>query len=133
TPPAPSVTTYYIKGVVKDANTGMGVLEASVYEKTNLSATLTGSDGSFMLKVKTKTSMPLISVSKENYFDTGIYVSLPSNKNIVVALQNKYTTLIDSGTITIISPGDTKPIVIPDTTFLLTRTALLVVDTPKMV
>ncbi len=132
-PPTPLVNTYFIKGVVKDANTGMGVYEASVYEKTNLSATLTASDGSFMLKVKTKASMPLISVSKESYFDTGIYVSLPSNKNIVVSLQNKYTVLMDSGTITIISPRDTRPIIIPDSTIALTRSSSLIIDTSKMV
>ena len=115
-PPTPSVNTYYIKGVIKDANTGIGVMEASVYEKTNLSATLTGSDGSFMLKVKTKSSMPTINVSKANYYDTSMLVSLPPNNNIVVEIQNKYAALMDSGTITIISPGDTKPIIIPDTT-----------------
>jgi len=133
TPPTPFVNTYFIKGVVKDANTGMGVQEASVYEKANLSATLTDSDGSFMLKLKTKSSMPLINVSKRNYFDTGIYISLPSNGSIVVNLQNRYATLMDSGTITIISPRDTSPIVIPDTTLALTRSASLIVDSAKMV
>lgn len=132
-PATPSVNAYFIKGVVKDANTGMGVMEASVYEKTNLSATLTGDDGSFILKVKTRSSMPMINVSKANYFDTGMYVSLPSNKSIVVSLQNKYTALADSGTITIISPRDTKPIIIPDTTLALTRSASLIVDSARMV
>jgi len=132
-PPAPSVNTYFIKGVVKDANTGSGVQDASVYEKRNLSVTLTGSDGSFLLKLKTKSSMPMISVSKENYFDTGIYISVPSNENIVVNLQNRYAALMDSGTITIISPRDTKPIIIPDTTIALTRSAALIIDTAKMV
>lgn len=132
-PPAPSVNTFFIKGVIRDANTGMGVMEASVYEKNNLSATLTGSDGSFMLKVKIRSSMPVISVSKANYFDTGIYVSLPPAGSVVINLQNKYATLMDSGTITIISPRDPRPIIIPDTTFVLTRTASVVVDTVKKV
>jgi hypothetical protein len=118
---------------VKDANTGFGVQDASVYEKRNLAVTLTGSDGSFLLKLKTKSSMPMISVSKENYFDTGIYVSVPSNGNIVVNLQNRYAALMDSGTITIISPRDIKPIIIPDTTIALTRSASLIIDTAKMV
>ena len=132
-PPATSVNTYFIRGVVKDANTGMGVYEASVYEKTRLTTTLTGNDGSFVLKLKTRSSSPMISVSKQNYYDTGMHVSLPSKENIVVILQNKYDALTDSGTITIISPRDTKPIIIPDTTIALTRTASLVVDTTKMV
>jgi hypothetical protein len=132
-PPASSVNAWLIKGVVKDANTGIGVIEASVYEKKDLSATLTGSDGSFMLKVKTRSSMPLISVSKANYFDTGIYISLPATGNVVISLQNKYSALMDSGTITIISPRDTRPIIIPDTTIALTRSASLVVDTARMV
>jgi hypothetical protein len=132
-PPASSVNTYFIKGVVKDANTGMGVQEASVYEKTNLSAALTGDDGSFTLKLKTKSSMPMINVSKANYFDTGIYISLPSKTNIVVSLQNKYSALMDSGTITIISPRDSKPIIIPDTTIALTRSTSLTIDTNQTV
>jgi len=132
-PPTPSVNTYFIKGFVKDANTGMGVYEASVYEKTNLSATLTESDGSFVLKVKTRSSMPIISVSKASYFDTGMYIQVPPAKAIVVNLQNKYAALMDSGTITIISPRDTRPIIIPDTTLALTRAADLVVDTAKVV
>ncbi len=132
-PPTPSVNTYLIKGVIKDANTGMGVYEASVYEKTNLSATLTGSDGSFMLKVKTKSSMPRITVSKANYYDTSLLVSMPPNNNIVVEIQNRFAALMDTGTITIISPHDFYPIIIPDTTLALTRTASLVVDTTKMV
>ena len=48
-----------------------------------------------------------------------LYVSLPPNKNIVVQIQNKYAALIDSGTITIISPRDTSPIIIPDSTIVL--------------
>jgi len=132
-PPTPSVTTWYIKGVVRDANTGMGVMEASVYEKTNLSATLTGGDGSFSLKVKTRSSMPVISVSKANYFDTGLYISLPPSENIVINLQNKYAALADSGTITIISPRDTKPIIIPDSTLVLTRSSSIIIDTTRMV
>src|SRR6478752_2273163 len=132
-PSTPSVNTYFIKGFVKDANTGMGVYEASVYEKTNLSATLTESDGSFVLKVKTRSSMPIISVSKASYFDTGMYIPVPPDKVIVVNLQNKYAALMNSGTITIISPRDTRPIIIPDTTLALTRAAALVVDTAKVV
>jgi hypothetical protein len=132
-PPASSVNTYFIKGVVKDANTGAGVQNASVYEKTNLSSTLTGDDGSFTLKLKTKSSMPMINVSKANYFDTGMYISLPPKANIVVNLQNKYAALVDSGTITIISPRDTKPIIIPDTTIALTRSTSLTIDTNEMV
>ena len=40
--PAPYVKTYIIQGMVKDVSTGLGVQDASVYEKTNLSATLQG-------------------------------------------------------------------------------------------
>src|SRR5882672_8127214 len=124
---APYVKTYVIQGVVKDMNTGMGVQDASVYEKTNLSATLTSNDGAFTLKLKTKSTRPLISVSKQNYYDTGLYVPLPANRNIVVQIQNKLSPLVDTGAIIIISPRELSPIVIPDSTFILTKSAGLTV------
>jgi len=127
------MNTYIIHGVVKDVNTGLGVQEASVYEKTNLSATLTSSDGAFTLKLKTKSTMPALSVSKANYYDTSLLVSLPNNRNIVIEIQNKTAILLDTGTITIISPRDPSPIIIPDSTILLTKSASIVVDTTQMV
>jgi hypothetical protein len=129
----PYVNTYIIHGVVKDINTGMGVQDASVYDKTNLSATLSGSDGAFTLKLKTKSTTPLISVSKQNYYDTGLYVSLPSNGNIVVNIQNRLSALVDTGTITIISPRESSPIIIPDSTIMLTKSASITVDTSIVV
>ncbi|HRH61126.1 MAG TPA: hypothetical protein PL045_11180, partial [Chitinophagaceae bacterium] len=128
-----AVNTYIIKGSVKDRNTGLGVQDATVYEKTKLAVALTANDGSFTLKLKTKSAMPLLNISKENYYDTSISVLLPANKNIVVSIQNKYAALADEGTITIISPTDTIPITIADSTIALTRTASLSIDTTKIV
>jgi hypothetical protein len=131
--PTPYVKTYIIQGMVKDVSTGLGVQDASVYEKTNLSATLTGSDGSFTLKLKTKSTTPKISVSKHNYYDTGLYVSLPSSRNIVVRIQSRFSAFADTGAVIIISPRELTPIVIPDSTIMLTKSALITVDTSTII
>lgn len=133
--PVPTVAniTYIIKGVVKDAGSGLGVSDVSVYEKSKLAATLTGSDGSFLLKVKTKSTRPVLSISKENYYDTSIAVALPALQNILVTIQNIKSDIIDTNTITIISPTDSVPIIIPDSTIAFLKTTAQPLDTNRMV
>ncbi len=132
-PPTVSFTTYLIKGIVSDAGSGLGVSNVSVYEKIKLAVTLTGSDGSFVLKLKTKSTRPVLSISKENYYDTSIVVALPVKQNILVSIQNIQTTLEDTNTITIISPTDSVPIIIPDSTIAFVKTSAPPLDTTRMV
>ncbi|WP_335315737.1 carboxypeptidase-like regulatory domain-containing protein [Olivibacter sp. CPCC 100613] len=62
---------YTIKGYVVDEKTGVGIHNASVYEKRLLVGTLTDKKGHFKLKLKTKSAGPMVlTVSKELYKDT---------------------------------------------------------------
>ena len=62
---------YTIKGYVVDEKTGMGIRNASVYEKRLLVGTMTNKKGHFKLKLRTKDIGPLVlTVSKELYKDT---------------------------------------------------------------
>jgi hypothetical protein len=63
-----------IKGYVNDASSQKEVAQASVYEKNLLVSTLTDNKGYFELKLKSVTGSLLLTVSKENYRDTSLYV-----------------------------------------------------------
>ncbi|MDR6945121.1 hypothetical protein [Mucilaginibacter pocheonensis] len=63
-----------IKGYVKDVLTQKELTQASVYEKNLLISTLTDDRGYFELKLKNWNGSLLISVTKENYRDTSLYV-----------------------------------------------------------
>ncbi len=121
-PPQLPITTYTIKGIIKDEQTGLGVANVSIYEKTRLYSTLSNADGYFVLKIKSKSQRPLLSVSRENYFDTSIAIELPPKNDVMVFIENKYPTVPDTATITIISPTDTIPVIIPDSTIRITQT-----------
>lgn len=70
---------YTITGYIIDNETGQKVSDASIYEKQQLAATLSGQDGFFTLRLKAKYSRPAITVSKEFYLDTTI--SIPSKQS----------------------------------------------------
>ena len=123
-PPQAVINTYIIKGYVKDELTGLGISNASVYDKTKLASALTDDAGYFMLKLKTKSPRPLLSISKENYYDTSIAVPVPPKEDILVIIQNMFQPVTDTETITIISPTDTVPVVIPDSTIRITQMPL---------
>lgn len=127
-PPQSLIATYTIKGVIKDEQTGLGVANVSIYEKTRLYSTLSNADGYFELKIKSKSQRPLLSVSRENYFDTSIAVELPSKNDVIVIIENRYAQLSDAATITIISPTDTLPVIIPDSTIRITQTEPPTID-----
>jgi hypothetical protein len=74
-----------VKGHVNDASSKKEVAQASVYEKNQLVSTLTDNKGYFELKLKNREGSLLITVSKENYRDTSLYV-LP-----VVNVDGKHT------------------------------------------
>lgn len=121
-PPATVVNTYIIKGFISDYNTGIGVAEATVYDRTVLASTLSGQDGSFTLKVKTKSKRPVLNVSKVNYYDTSIAVLLPASDHILVQMHSISLPVIDTGSITILSPTDSIPVIISDTSFAFAKT-----------
>lgn len=62
---------YTIKGYVLDEKTGLGIHNASVYEKRLLMGTMTDKKGHFKLKLRSKDNSPMtLTVSKELYKDT---------------------------------------------------------------
>lgn len=132
-PPQATTVVYIIKGYIHDDLTGKGIGNATVFEKTKLSSALTNDAGFFTLKLKTKSLRPLLSISKENYYDTSIAVQLPAREDIIVAIQNIYQPQADTSTITIISPTDSIPVIIPDSTIQITQTPLLQADSTPVV
>lgn len=123
-PPQTVINTYIIKGYIKDEETGIGISNASVYDKARLASALTDDAGYFVLKLKTKSMRPLLNISKENYYDTSIAVALPPKENLIVMIQNMFVPVNDTGTITIISPTDSIPVIIPDSTIRIAQTPL---------
>jgi hypothetical protein len=63
-----------VKGYVNDVSNQKEVTQASVYEKNLLISTLTDDKGYFELKLKNWNGSLLLTVSKENYRDTSLYV-----------------------------------------------------------
>jgi hypothetical protein len=63
-----------VKGYVNDVVTEKQIAKASVYEKNQLVSTLTDEQGYFELKLKSVSGSLLLTVSKENYRDTSLYV-----------------------------------------------------------
>ncbi|MDN3549581.1 hypothetical protein [Mucilaginibacter aquaedulcis] len=63
-----------VKGYVNDIATEKQIAKASVYEKNQLISTLTDDKGYFELKLKNWNGSLLLTVSKENYRDTSLYV-----------------------------------------------------------
>lgn len=68
---------FIVKGFVKDVADQKVIRQASVYEKNLLISTLTDDKGYFELKLKNYNGPLLITVTRENYRDTSMYV-LPS-------------------------------------------------------
>jgi hypothetical protein len=63
-----------VKGHVNDVTNQRNVARASVYEKNLLVSTLTDDNAYFELKLKNWAGSILLTVSKENYRDTSLYV-----------------------------------------------------------
>ncbi|ADY54000.1 hypothetical protein Pedsa_3467 [Pseudopedobacter saltans DSM 12145] len=64
---------YSIKGKVIDSKTGLGIRNASVYEKRLLKSTLTDRNGVFNLRFKGEHKSVILTASKENYKDTTMF------------------------------------------------------------
>jgi len=63
--------SYYISGYILDERTGLGIPNASVYEKRLLIATLSDKKGYFKIRVRTA-GMVTLTVSKEFYKDASV-------------------------------------------------------------
>ncbi len=67
---------YVISGYVRDRESGMSIVNASVYDRSDLASAFTNTDGYFQLRLKDRGRQPSIqlTVSKELYLDTNMYV-----------------------------------------------------------
>lgn len=80
-------STFQIKGVVMDANTGEKLANATIYEVNRLTATLSSSDGSYDLSSKSYGENAVFMISRENYRDTIITVDKSGNAFLQLFLE----------------------------------------------
>jgi hypothetical protein len=77
----PAVDKYYeMSGYVLDASSGQGIAQASVYERQQLVAAMTNDEGYFQLRLRHQYPTADISISKEKYQDTVVFVANVENR-----------------------------------------------------
>ncbi|MGE7775099.1 STN and carboxypeptidase regulatory-like domain-containing protein [Chitinophaga sp. NPDC101104] len=79
---------YTISGYVRDKYNGNLIVNASIYERSDLMSAFTNTDGYFHLRLKDKGKQPSvqITVSKEFYIDTMLYVMPGFDREISIAI-----------------------------------------------
>lgn len=87
---------YVISGYVRDKENGQVIPNVSIYDNTNLASTFTNSEGFFHLRLKDKGRQPSIqiTVSKEFYMDTALYVLPGFDREISVAIAPAKTMVL---------------------------------------
>jgi len=70
----PLERTYQVKGYVIDRQGDTAIANASVYVKTQLQSALTDKQGYFKLILRSTDPYPIVSVSKEWYHDTTVFI-----------------------------------------------------------
>lgn len=91
-----AITTVIISGYVEDAITKERIANASVYDKKSITSVTTDEYGYFRIKLDKKDPVASIAVSKRDYRDTLVNITLPGNQyiNISIALLGKDSLLI---------------------------------------
>lgn len=81
---------WYVSGYIKDAQTGEGLKDVSVFEKDQLVASLTDGSGYFKIKLKDRYPSAQLSIRKSWYNDTAIVLSPGYNQelNLTIAPKN---------------------------------------------
>lgn len=79
---------YTISGYVRDKHNGQMIVNASIYERSDLMSAFTNTEGYFHLRLKDKGRQPSvqITVSKELYVDTMLYVMPGFDREISIAI-----------------------------------------------
>ncbi|HSC53576.1 MAG TPA: STN and carboxypeptidase regulatory-like domain-containing protein [Phnomibacter sp.] len=87
---------YAVNGYILDADNGVKLSDASVYEKDQLVSTLSNSSGYFNLRLKAKYPQAALTVSKELYEDTTVLVNAAQKAelNISIVPLNFYDVVI---------------------------------------
>ncbi len=105
---------YYVTGYVLDDQTGERVNNASVYEKDQLTSTITNQEGYFRLKLKSRYKSAAVSVSKQYYIDTTVVIQPKFNQELSITIMPMDFT----DTTTIIGPYNFKA---PDSIMIAVR------------
>lgn len=90
---------WYVSGYVIDELTGEKLINASVYEKQQLVASLTDEQGYFKLKLRDRLHPATISVSKSWYSDTSVQLYGGDSKVLTVSIAPK-SFVLDSVAVT---------------------------------
>lgn len=87
---------YVISGYVRDKENGQAIPNASIYDNSNLASTFTNNEGFFHLRLKDKGRQPSIqlTVSKEFYMDTALYVLPGFDREISIAIAPAKTLVL---------------------------------------
>jgi hypothetical protein len=92
---------YTVSGYVMDDETGAWISNATIYEKNQLSSTITNQQGYFKLKLKNSGKTAFLTVSKQFYEDTTVAIDAGMDQQLSVTI-----VPLSSGSLTIIGPDD---------------------------
>src|SRR5579871_1346105 len=80
-----------INGIILDKFTGEKLHDASIYDTGLLLATLSKTDGSFTIRLRSRDRPTLLTVSKEFYLDTTIRLSASESRTLTILLAPAFT------------------------------------------
>ena len=133
-----NIVVVVLNGYVEDGKTGEKIADASVYEKSSLTSTITDQYGHFNLKLDKKSDSVTISVSKKNYRDTLVSITASDNQYFKISMlavidsvvdieqtETIDTTIVDSNDL--VFPYEDEPNVqnIHDTLYQLVQVSIL--------
>lgn len=78
--------SWSISGYVVNAETGEPLSDASIYETTHLTSTLTDANGNFKIKLKDKYKTTSLAVSKDAFEDTMVTIPQKFDLQLVIAI-----------------------------------------------
>lgn len=92
---------YSISGYVRDRENGAAITNASIYERTTLVSTFTDGTGYFHLRLKDKGRQPSaqLTISKELYLDTALYVMPGFDREISITISPAKAVLLKEFTV----------------------------------
>ena len=90
-----NIVVVALNGYVEDGKTGEKIADASVYEKSSLTSTITDQYGHFNLKLDKKSDSITISVSKKNYRDTLVSITASDNQYFKISMLAVMDSVVD--------------------------------------
>ena len=96
--------SYQVAGTIVDTYTGRAIENATVYVKEQLQSALTDVQGAFKLRLRTRSALVLLTVSKEWYADTAVVVHGGNDQVLSIG-------------ITPVSPSELSPVFVSSSGF----------------